>query len=128
MKNEGLLHKVFDIAETLKGALKEAGYQRCEVDTQKNIGVYETYEVLSISPAYRPDEEQEEEIRGYTKQNIPDDFRWAVFERDNFTCQKCGSRRFLCVDHIHPESKGGKLTMDNAQTLCKTCNSRKGAR
>jgi len=62
------------------------------------------------------------------KVSIPSDFRWAVFERDNFTCKHCGSRRFLTVDHIHPESKGGELTMENAQTLCNSCNSRKGAR
>lgn len=64
----------------------------------------------------------------YQKQPIPRDLRWAVWERDNFTCQTCGSRRYLTVDHIHPESKGGELTMENAQTLCRSCNSRKGAR
>jgi hypothetical protein len=63
-----------------------------------------------------------------TKKAIPGNFRWSVFERDQFTCQKCGSHRNLTVDHIVPESKGGELTMDNAQTLCKSCNSRKGAR
>jgi 5-methylcytosine-specific restriction endonuclease McrA len=51
-----------------------------------------------------------------------------VWERDDFTCRHCGSRKHLTVDHIHPESKGGKMTMDNAQTLCRSCNSRKGAR
>lgn len=64
----------------------------------------------------------------YRKENIPGDFRWTIFERDNYTCQKCGSRRNLSVDHIFPESRGGELTMENAQTLCKRCNSKKGAR
>lgn len=58
---------------------------------------------------------------------IPDDLRWKVWERDDFTCRHCGSRRFLSVDHIHPESKGGTLALDNLQTLCRSCNSRKGA-
>lgn len=62
------------------------------------------------------------------KEPIPPDIRWAVWERDNFTCKHCGSRKNLTVDHIVPESKGGKMTMENAQTLCKSCNSRKGAR
>jgi len=62
------------------------------------------------------------------KQAIPSNIRWEVWERDNFTCQHCGARAYLSVDHIHPESKGGDLTMDNLQTLCRSCNSRKGAK
>jgi len=65
---------------------------------------------------------------GYKKAPIPAEIRWAVWERDNFTCRHCGSRKNLTVDHIYAESKGGELTMDNTQTLCKSCNSRKGAR
>jgi 5-methylcytosine-specific restriction endonuclease McrA len=64
----------------------------------------------------------------YKKAPIPADIRWAVWERDNYTCQHCGSRRNLTVDHVFPEVKGGEMTMDNAQTLCKSCNSRKGPR
>jgi hypothetical protein len=59
------------------------------------------------------------------KVTISDSLRWEVFERDNFTCKHCGSRRYLSVDHIFPESKGGKATLDNFQTLCRSCNSRK---
>jgi hypothetical protein len=62
------------------------------------------------------------------KKFIPADVRWAVWERDNFTCQHCGVRKNLSVDHVHPESKGGRATVENCQTLCKPCNSRKGAR
>lgn len=59
---------------------------------------------------------------------ISDSFKWDVWERDNFTCQHCGTRRDLTVDHIYPESKGGELTMENAQTLCRSCNSKKGVK
>jgi len=62
------------------------------------------------------------------KSKITHDFKWAVWKRDNFTCINCGSRDNLSVDHILPESKGGKLTMENTQTLCISCNSKKGAR
>lgn len=58
---------------------------------------------------------------------IPPDIRWEVWERDNFTCRHCGVRRHLSVDHIIAESKGGPMTLDNLQTLCRSCNSRKGA-
>jgi hypothetical protein len=62
------------------------------------------------------------------KRSIPADLRWAVWERDNFTCQFCGTRRRLSVDHIIPESQGGKTELDNLQTLCVPCNSSKGTR
>ena len=62
------------------------------------------------------------------KEPIPPEIRWAVWERDDFTCKECGSRKHLSVDHILAESKGGKMTLDNLQTLCKPCNSSKGAR
>jgi hypothetical protein len=63
-----------------------------------------------------------------SKQPIPQDIRWRVWERDNFTCQNCGARQRLSVDHIIPESKGGTLALDNLQTLCSRCNSSKGSR
>ncbi len=59
---------------------------------------------------------------------IPTQRRWEVWERDNFTCRKCGSRKNLEIDHIFPVSKGGDNTIENLQTLCKSCNSKKGNR
>jgi len=57
---------------------------------------------------------------------IPDTIRWGVWERDNFTCICCGTRQRLSIDHIVPEVLGGETIMDNLQTLCRPCNSRKG--
>lgn len=65
---------------------------------------------------------------GYGKKDIPEGLRWQVFERDDFRCKRCGSRRHLRADHIHPESAGGEATLDNLQTLCRSCNSKKGKR
>ena len=65
-----------------------------------------------------------------SKTSIPAQLRWEVYGRDDFTCQApfCGSRRFLEVDHIVPESEGGPTALENLQTLCHKCNSQKGVR
>ncbi len=52
--------------------------------------------------------------------------RRAVFARDNWTCQYCGSRGNLTVDHVIPRSKGGGSTWDNIVASCAPCNRRKG--
>lgn len=67
-------------------------------------------------------------VTTYRKESIPPELRWEVWERDNFTCLECGLRRNLSVDHILAESKGGTLDLSNLRTLCRPCNSRKGAR
>lgn len=59
---------------------------------------------------------------------IPQGLRKQVFERDAYRCVRCHTHVDLCVDHIQPESKGGTLEMANLQTLCRSCNSAKGAR
>lgn len=64
----------------------------------------------------------------YKKATIPARLRLLVFERDEYACRSCGDTRRLTVDHIKPESRGGPTRLDNLQTLCRSCNSRKGAR
>lgn len=52
----------------------------------------------------------------------------SVFARDGHACRHCGTGDRLTVDHIYPVSLGGGDEMENLQTLCHSCNSRKGAR
>lgn len=54
--------------------------------------------------------------------------RSTVFDRDGHRCRLCGSTDNLVLDHIVPISKGGSDDIGNLQTLCWSCNSRKGAR
>src|SRR6266487_6723827 len=46
----------------------------------------------------------------FKKLLIPDKLRWQVWERDNFTCVHCGTRRNLTIDHIKPESEIGRAS------------------
>lgn len=63
-----------------------------------------------------------------SRDHVPLELRWSVWERDDFTCQNCGSRRFLTIDHVVPLSRGGSSALSNLQTLCEHCNKAKGAR
>ena len=55
--------------------------------------------------------------------------RRAVFARDRWACQYCGSERHsLTVDHVIPRSKGGSSSWENIVTCCAPCNRRKGDR
>ena len=52
--------------------------------------------------------------------------RRAVFARDQWTCQYCGARSNLTVDHVIPRSKGGASSWENIVASCAPCNRRKG--
>jgi 5-methylcytosine-specific restriction endonuclease McrA len=52
--------------------------------------------------------------------------RRAVFARDSWTCQYCGARSNLTVDHVIPRSKGGASSWENIVASCAPCNRRKG--
>jgi 5-methylcytosine-specific restriction endonuclease McrA len=54
--------------------------------------------------------------------------RRAVFARDGWTCQYCGTRSNLTVDHVIPRSKGGLSTWENIVASCAPCNRRKADR
>lgn len=54
-------------------------------------------------------------------------YREWILRRDNYECVACGSEDRITPDHIIPKSHGGRSTPDNLQTLCCSCNSKKGA-
>lgn len=45
-----------------------------------------------------------------------------LYIRDRHTCQYCGARQDLTIDHVLPRSRGGKTTFKNCVVSCKTCN------
>lgn len=51
-----------------------------------------------------------------------------VFTRDGFRCMYCGRSEQLTIDHVIPQSKGGKTNFDNCVTACRPCNSKKDRR
>lgn len=54
--------------------------------------------------------------------------KYAVFYRDQFTCQYCGIRtnkNNITLEHILPKSLGGISSFENCITSCNLCNRRK---
>jgi 5-methylcytosine-specific restriction endonuclease McrA len=50
--------------------------------------------------------------------------RRAVFARDDWTCQYCGSGAEN-LDHVVPRSRGGSHVWENVVAACRRCNARK---
>jgi hypothetical protein len=59
---------------------------------------------------------------------VPVKLRKQVFERDGRKCVHCGDEHNLTADHIVPVVLGGETSLRNLQTLCRRCNSKKGAK
>lgn len=56
------------------------------------------------------------------------EIRSIVFERDFHACRNCGAQEHLAIDHIISVKNGGSNEVENLQTLCRSCNSSKGAK
>jgi hypothetical protein len=61
------------------------------------------------------------------RETIPPEVRARVFERDGGACRRCARTADLTIDHVVPFAAGGTDDEENLQTLCRPCNSRKGA-
>jgi 5-methylcytosine-specific restriction endonuclease McrA len=58
----------------------------------------------------------------YTSPLIPT--KSGIMRRDAYRCAYCGAKADT-VDHVVPESKGGKLTWENCVAACFSCNNKK---
>lgn len=53
--------------------------------------------------------------------------RRRVLRRDGFTCQYCGAKERLEVDHVVPFVRGGSHSLSSLKTACLPCNRSKGS-
>lgn len=74
------------------------------------------------------DDHEEFPKNGYKRKAISPSVQLKVYRADGFKCVHCGTSADLSVDHIYPVSRGGTNAAENLQTLCRPCNSRKGAK
>lgn len=117
------------------GYARDASRERV-IDALRNLAVAgfvrldETAEEVQVLRYFLPqwrvgDRSRTRKVRRPT---IPAHVRRAVYARDSGACVRCGATDDLALDHIHPFSKGGPDTVANLQVLCRSCNSKKGAR
>ncbi|HEX8551829.1 MAG TPA: HNH endonuclease [Abditibacteriaceae bacterium] len=52
--------------------------------------------------------------------------RKSILARDDHTCQYCGSKTSLTIDHVFPRHRGGETTWENLVCCCFRCNNKKG--
>jgi hypothetical protein len=64
------------------------------------------------------------------RREISPKVRATIFRRDGFQCVECAEPNVieLVIDHRVPVAMGGSNEPGNLRTLCRSCNSRKGAR
>lgn len=91
-------------------------------------GGYRMHDRLNMCGSGLMDRAWAVETPAESRRKIPADLRAAIYERDEYACLMCGSTDDLTLDHIYPWSKGGEDTLENLRTLCRSCNSSKGAR
>jgi hypothetical protein len=63
---------------------------------------------------------------GIDTKKTPAKLKAEVFARDGHACKHCGATENLQADHVVPRCRGGETVIENLQTLCLTCNVRKG--
>jgi hypothetical protein len=86
-------------------------------------------QIAGLGAAAKRFEAAEDDIPFRDPGRIPLKIREGVMRRDGGRCQECGSTENLAIDHRVPWTEGGSSTdPENLQVLCRTCNSRKGAR
>lgn len=60
--------------------------------------------------------------------NISDNEWIELLRKYDSTCLCCGSKKDICMDHVIPLAKNGEHNINNIQPLCRSCNSKKGAK
>lgn len=126
----------YEVAKDRRLAIANAPHlmcRHCQIMEERKAGrgpwTGQPKETLVVSPTIHFDPEPKNPRRWlpYKKSPIPPGLRWSVWARDDFRCKQCGTRKHLSIDHVIPESKGGKMELSNLQTLCQRCNCKKGS-
>lgn len=108
-------------ARRLRAELQAAGLRRpCAGDGyHPNLCMTDCQVIVDFQPCRTDRSPNSDYLRAMARRVLP---------TDNLACVECESPEDLTVDHIVPISRGGGNDANNLRVLCRSCNSRKGAR
>lgn len=109
---------IYDLMKDYHDAQIEKYKKRCEINRRNVLNRY-------------PGDTVKKKPEAAKRKSISKRERFAVFERDSFTCQYCGRKApevHLEIDHIRPVCDGGTNDISNLITACAECNTGKGGR
>lgn len=101
---------------------RECSLNSCEFFVKLNLGGFMLFWLEGLKNKYF------NKIKKVRSCYLPKKLRKEILQKYKFSCQSCGSKKNLTIDHIKPVSKGGLDDAKNLTVLCKSCNSRKGAK
>jgi hypothetical protein len=120
------------VQETLH-ALEQIGAIRKEGEPNRDGTLYRVMipEEIEACRRYRAERlSPEPELnfpRSVTADDVLQEVRLQVYERDGYICRYCGKQltRFMAaLDHLKPLAEGGDNSPENLLTTCVDCNSR----
>ena len=98
------------------------------IDTGGKLSVWDQYTVSTTMSKVNLPATVRLLNRVQRKWHAPRFRKSAIYTRDNWSCQYCGSglnKSSATIDHVQPRSRGGKTSWKNCVASCKFCNRRK---
>jgi 5-methylcytosine-specific restriction endonuclease McrA len=95
-----------------------------ELVLAKSKAYYQNNPSISITKFAR----RRERERHLNSKRLTPYFVFSIKEKFENKCFICGTNEQLCIDHHIPILLGGVMEEKNAVLLCKSCNSKKGAK
>lgn len=100
-------------------------YRALQVDTIGRLNARDVWELVAYCEDGAARVFTAKEWRPGKRVPFRPETRFAILERDSFTCRYCGRSAAtveLHVDHIKPVAKGGSDDPANLVTACRDCN------
>lgn len=113
---------VMTTGSLVRGLNVSCGCHKIEIARQRFIEMSK-FQKRENHPQWKPDKTEEERILG---RHYPAYAEWrvAVYKRDGYTCQCCGSKKSIHAHHLFAYStyREYRTALNNGITLCKECH------